>query len=109
LARARDANLLSALLQDFADAARIDALRPVGEAVASTGAAMVLLHLVMPDHDADLTSASFDMQMFIDKRRRDSTNEAWQAVLGGSGLVLEEVVLLASFVSTLVLRQTTDH
>lgn len=105
----RDAYLLSAVLHGFDDAACIDALRQVGKAVGSTGAAIVLLELVMPDHDADLTSASFDMQMFMGTRGRERTRREWQAVFGRSGLVLEEVVRLASFGQMLVLRQETGH
>jgi len=105
----RDAYLLSALLHGFDDVACIDALRQVGQAVGSTGAAIVLLELVMPDHDADLTSASFDMQMFMGTRGRERTQQEWQAIFSPSGLVLEEVVLLASFGRMLVLRQATGQ
>lgn len=105
----RDAYLLSALLHGFDDAACIDGLRQVGRAVGNTGAAVVLLELVMPDHGADLISAAFDMQMFMGTRGRERTHQEWQAVISRSGLVLEEVVMLASFGRMLVLRQATDH
>ena len=104
-----DAYLLSALLHGFDDAECIEALRQVGLAVGGTGAAIVLLELVMPDHDADLMSASFDMQMFMGTRGRERTQQEWQALFSRSGLVLEEVVLLASFGRMLVLRQATGN
>lgn len=100
-----DAYLLSAVLHGFDDAACVDALRQVGVAAGATGAAIVLLEMVMPDHKADLTSASFDMQMFMGTRGRERTLPEWQAVFSQADLVLTEVVLLASFGRMLVLRQ----
>jgi len=108
-AGARDAYLLSAVLHGFDEAACVDALKQVGLAAGYTGAAIVLLEMVMPDSDVDLTSASFDMQMFMGTRGRERTRQEWQAVISEAGLVLEEVVMLASFGRMLVLRQATRH
>lgn len=106
-AGARDAYLLSAVLHGFDEAACVDALKQVGLAAGDAGAAIVLLEMVMPDSNADLTSASFDMQMFIGTRGRERTRQEWQAAFSGAGLVLEEVVCLASFGRMQVLRQAT--
>lgn len=102
---ARDAYLLSAVLHGFDDVACISALRQVGLAAGGTGAAIVLLEMVMPDREVDLTSASFDMQMFMGTRGRERTLQEWQSVFSRAGLVLDEVVRLATFGRMLVLRQ----
>lgn len=106
---ARDAYLLSAVLHGFDDATCIDALKQVDRAIGSTGATIVLLELVIPDRDADLTSASFDMQMFMGTRGRERTMQEWQAVFKLSGLVLVEVVRLASFGRMLVLGKASGR
>lgn len=103
----RDAFLLSAVLHGFDDATCVNVLRQVSVAIGDTGAAIVLLEMVMPEHDADLTSASFDMQMFMGTRGRERTKPQWQCVFREAGLVLAEVVLLASFGRIQVLRRAT--
>lgn len=106
---ARDAYLLSAVLHGFDDAHCIDALKQVAQAAGDSGAAIVLLELVMPERRADLTSASFDMQMLMGTRGRERTLGEWQAVFHQSALVLDEVVRLASFGQLLVLRHASGH
>jgi hypothetical protein len=103
-AGASDVYLLSAVLHGLDDVACIDSLRQVGAAAGGTGAPIVLLEIVMPDREADLTSASFDMQMFMGTRGRERTLPEWQVVFSQAGLELKEVVLLASFGRLLVLR-----
>jgi hypothetical protein len=103
----RDAYLLSAVLHGFDDVTCVNALRQVGVAAGNTGAAIVLLEMVMPENDADLTSTSFDMQMFMGTRGRERTQSQWQRVFREAGLVLVEVVLLASFGRIQVLRRAT--
>lgn len=102
-AGARDAYLLSAVLHGFDDATCVKALQRVGFAAGNTGAAIVLLEMVMPESRADLTSASFDLQMFMGTRGRERTLKEWTTVFRQSGLVLQEVVTLASFGRLLVL------
>ena len=100
----RDAYLLSAVLHGFDDATCVQALRTVARAAAVQGAAIVLLEMVMPDHHADLTAASFDMQMFMGTRGGERTRGEWEHVFGLSGVRLVEIVHLASFGKMLVLR-----
>jgi len=64
---------------------------------------------VMPERNADLTSASFDMQMFMGTRGRERSQREWQAVFSQSGVALVEAILLASFGRMLVLRRVTGH
>jgi hypothetical protein len=100
----RDAYLLSAVLHGFDDATCVQALRTVARAAAVQGAALVLLEMVMPDHHADLTAASFDMQMFMGTRGCERTRGEWEHVFARSGVRLVEIVHLASFGKMLVLR-----
>lgn len=100
----RDAYLLSAVLHGFDDATCVRALRTVAQAAAVQGAALVLLEMVMPDHHADLTAASFDMQMFMGTRGCERTRGEWEHVFARSGVRLVEIVHLASFGKMLVLR-----
>lgn len=103
---ARDAYLLSAVLHSFDDATCVQTLRHVARAAGTSGATIVLLEMVMPEHEADLTLSSFDMQMFMGTRGRERTLPEWEAIFSQSGLRLAEVVVLASLGRMLVLRQT---
>jgi len=58
----------------------------------------------MPETGADLSSASFDMQMFMGTRGRERTLQEWQRLFSDSGLKLEEIVALRSFGKLLMLR-----
>ncbi len=100
----RDVYLLSAVLHGFDDDTCVKALQNVAHVAKVSGAAIVLLELVMPEHHADLTSATFDMQMFMGTQGRERTLIEWQRVFGHSGVKLTEIVHLASFGKMLVLR-----
>lgn len=100
----RDAYLLSAVLHGFDDDTCVQALRTVAAAASEKGACIVLLEMVMPDHQADLTAASFDMQMFMGTRGRERTRSEWERVFERANLRLVEIVNLASFGKMLVLR-----
>ncbi len=103
-ASSRDAYLLSAVLHGFDDATCAQALRTVARAAAPNGARIVLLEMVMPDRHADLTAATFDMQMFMGTRGRERTLGEWRNVFKLGGVELIEIVNLASFGKMLVLR-----
>lgn len=100
----KDAYLLSAVLHGFDDDTSVQALRTVARAAATQNARIVLLELLMPDHHADLASASFDMQMLMGTRGRERTRSEWEQVFVRAGVQLQEVVHLASFGKMLVLR-----
>ncbi|MEX8520370.1 MAG: methyltransferase [Leptothrix sp. (in: b-proteobacteria)] len=100
----RDAYLLCAVLHGFDDASCEQLLRPLAQHVRASGARIVVLELVLAEHPADLTGASFDMQMFMGTRGRERTLPEWQALFERSGLRLTETVALASFASMLVLQ-----
>jgi hypothetical protein len=100
----RDIYLLSGVLHGFDDDTGIKVLHNLALASADTGARIAVMEVVMAESRADLTSAAFDMQMFIGTRGRERTLPQWQNLFDRSGLVLEEVVSLRSFVKILVLR-----
>lgn len=101
---AKDAYLLSAVLHGFDDQTAIQALQNVADAARPCGATVVLLEMVMPDHHADLTAATFDMQMFMGTPGRERTMPEWQHLFDQAGLNLQEIVNLASFGKMLVLK-----
>ena len=100
----RDAYLLSAVLHGFDDDSCVQALRTVARAAAEKGAAIVLLEMLMPEQKADLSSASFDMQMLMGTRGCERTRGEWERVFERANLRLLEIVNLASFGKMLVLR-----
>ena len=68
------------------------------------------MEMVLPDNPADMGTAAFDMQMFVNTRGRERTLAEWRRLFDQSGLVLREVVGLQTFGKILVLRaaQCTD-
>lgn len=100
----RDIYLLSAVLHGFDDASCVKALSTVVDAAATARAMIVLLELVMPDSKPDLTTTTFDMQMFMGTKGKERTLGDWHQIFAQSGANLEEVIGLASFGKMLVLR-----
>jgi len=100
----KDIYFLSAVLHGFDDDTSITALRNLASASGTTGARIVLLELVLPESNADLTSAAFDLQMFMGTRGKERTLAQWNSLFDRSGLKLEEVAGLRSFGKMLVLR-----
>jgi hypothetical protein len=101
----KDAYLLSAVLHGFNDDSCVQALRIVAQAAAEKGATIVLLEMVMPDQKADLTAASFDLQMFMGTPGCERTRSEWDQVFERAGVRLVEIVHLSSFGKMLVLQQ----
>ncbi len=99
-----DIYLLSAVLHGFGDEECIAALRNLAASARKAGAAIAVMEMVMPDAQADMASAAFDMQMFMATRGRERTLAEWQRLFGKSGVALQEVVGLQSFGMILVLR-----
>jgi len=99
-----DVYLLSAILHGFDDAVCSDILKQVARAAGTSGAAIVLLEMVMPDRNVGVAQASFDVQMFMGTRGRERTRAEWRKVYDLTGLVLREEIALASFGQMLVLR-----
>ena len=100
----KDIYLLSAVLHGLGDDACITVLRNLANASAGTGATIAVMEMVMPDMQADMAIASFDMQMFATTHGRERTLGEWQLLFERSGLKLQEVVGLQSFGNILVVR-----
>jgi hypothetical protein len=100
----KDIYLLSAVLHGLGDDDCVTVLRNLASASAGTGATIAVLEMVMPDMQADMAAASFDMQMFATTRGRERTLGEWQRLFERSGLKLQEVVGLQSFGKILVLK-----
>lgn len=102
---AKDIYFLSAVLHGFGDDEAIRVLTNLAAAMGETGARAALMEFVMPASGADLSSASFDMQMFMATRGRERTRSEWERLFERSGLRLEEEVGLRSFGKLLVVRK----
>lgn len=98
----RDIYLLSAVLHAFDDAACVQALRNLCQVTRPQQARIAVLEVVMPESNADLARASFDMQMLMASRGHERTLAQWQDLAQQSGLLLTEVVALQSFASLLI-------
>jgi len=100
----RDVYLLSAVLHGFNDDACIRVLRNVCQAASPKNALVVVMEMILPDCGADLAGTSFDMQMFMGTEGRERTKAEWDNLFSRSGLVLHEIVRLASIGQMLVLQ-----
>jgi hypothetical protein len=101
---ARDIYLLSAVLHGFDDDACIRILQHLARATGARGASIAVMEQVLPDSGADLSAASFDMQMFMGTTGRERTLAEWQLLFDRSGLQLQEIVALRAIGSILVLK-----
>lgn len=99
----KDIYLLSAVLHGLDDADCIKVLRNVAAAGSGTDARIALMELVVPELKADISSAAFDMQMFMATRGRERTLSEWRSLFDQSGLKLDEQVSLKSMGRILVL------
>jgi hypothetical protein len=100
----KDIYLLSAVLHGLDDEDCIKVLRNVAAAGSGTGARIALMELVVPESKADISSAAFDMQMFMATRGRERTLSEWRSLFDQSGWKLDEQVSLKSIGKILVLK-----
>ncbi|MBK7541656.1 MAG: methyltransferase [Candidatus Competibacteraceae bacterium] len=101
---AKDIYLLSAVLHGFDDEACGRILGNLAAASADTGARAAIMELIVPETRADLTSATFDLQMFVGAGGRERTLAQWRNLIERSGWRLEGVVDLRSFAKILIIR-----
>ncbi len=99
----KDIYLLSAVLHGLDDADCIKVLRNVAAAGSGTDARIAVMELVVPELKADISSAAFDMQMFMATRGRERMLSEWRSLFDQSGLKLDEQVSLKSMGRILVL------
>jgi len=100
----KDIYLLSAVLHGLDNESCLKALITLANAIGTKGARIALMEIIMPEIRADLSGASFDMQMFLGCRGRERTLKEWTSLINSAGLKLEEVVGLQSFGSILVVK-----
>ncbi len=101
----KDIYLLSAVLHGLDDGDCIKVLRNVASAGSGTGARIALMELVVPESKADISSAAFDMQMFMATRGRERTLSEWKGLFDQSGWKLDQQVSLKSIGKILVLSR----
>lgn len=101
---ARDAYLLCAVLHCFDDDICVRVLRNIAAVAAPVGATIVVFDMIVPERNADLAAASFDMQMFMGTTGRERTRGEWERVYALGGARLIEVVDLASLGKMMVLK-----
>lgn len=99
----RDIYLLIGVLHGFDDETCVQVLSELARASGRARSRIAVMELVLPDMHADLASASFDMQMFVNTRGRERTRAEWRRLFDRSGLFLEEEVGLRSFGTIMVL------
>ncbi|MDD2925424.1 methyltransferase [Rhodoferax sp.] len=100
----QDIYLLCGVLHGMDDDTCVQALRRLAQAVGSTGARVAVMEVVVPSVKADLSNASFDMQMFMATRGKERTLREWQQLFERAGWTLEEQVGLQSLGAILVLK-----
>lgn len=100
----KDIYLFSAVFHGMDDRGCVKVLRNLAAASAGTGARIAIMEVVVPELNADISSASFDMQMFMGTLGRERTMTEWLQVIDQSGFSLMEVVGLQSIGKMLVLR-----
>ena len=98
-----DAYLLTAVLHGCDDPTAIDLLRRVRVAAARSGACAILMEVIVPDHDADPATTSFDLQMLMATRGRERTRREWAVLAQAAGWRVREVVAMASIGGMIVL------
>jgi hypothetical protein len=83
----------------------VKVLRNLSTAITDTNASIALMELVVPELKVDISSASFDMQMFMATRGRERTLAEWKGLFDQSGLMLEELVGLKSIGKIMLLAK----
>jgi hypothetical protein len=100
-----DIYLLCAVLHGVDDDDALRTLACISKAIGDTGARIAIMELVLPETGADLASASFDMQMFVNSTGKERTQSQWCALFAQAGLKLEEQISLRSLGSLLLLQR----
>ena len=100
----KDVYLLSAVLHGFDDATCTSMLENLAKAIGNSRARVAVMEMVLPEINADIAGASFDMQMFMGTRGKERTLNEWTLLFKKSGFALQEHVGLQRMGSILVLK-----
>lgn len=90
-----DAYVLKNIIHDWSDDKAVQILRNV-RAVASPRTAVLLVELVIPQHDRDFPGKWADLEMLLNLGARERTAAEYRALLGQAGFRMTRVVQTAS-------------
>ena len=100
----KDIYLLCAVLHGMNDEQCVNVLRKLAAACTGTNASIAVMEIIVPEKNADFSSAAFDMQMFIATSGRERTCLEWSSLFEQSGLIVQEEVGLQSLGKIMVLK-----
>ncbi len=98
-----DAYVLKNIMHDWPDDKAVQILRNV-HAAAGRHAAVLLVELVIPDHDRDFPGKWADLEMLLNLAARERTAAEYRNLLGRAGFEMTRLVPTASPLSLVVAR-----
>jgi C-methyltransferase len=98
-----DAYILKNIIHDWPDEKAVQILRNVRSA-ARPGATVLLIELVIPEHDRDFPGKWADLEMLLNLGARERTAAEYRALLGQVGFRMTRVVQTASPLSVVEAR-----
>jgi hypothetical protein len=98
-----DAYILKNIIHDWPDDKAVQILRNV-RAAAGSQAAVLLVELVIPQHDRDFPGKWVDLEMLLNLGARERTADEYRALLSQAGLQMTRVVQTASPLSVVEAR-----
>jgi C-methyltransferase len=98
-----DAYILKNIIHDWPDDKAVQILRNV-RAAAGPGATVLLVELVIPQHDRDFPGKWVDLEMLLNLGARERTADEYRDLLSQSGFQLTRVVPTASPLSVVEAR-----
>jgi C-methyltransferase len=101
--RGGDAYVLKNIMHDWPDQKAVQILRNV-RAAAGPGATVLLIELVIPDHDRDFPGKWADLEMLLNLAARERTAAEYRELLRQAGLRMTRVVRTASPLSVVEAR-----
>jgi C-methyltransferase len=98
-----DAYILKNVIHDWPDDKAVQILRNV-RAAAGSRATVLLVELVIPDHDRDFPGKWVDLEMLLNLGARERTADQYRDLLGQAGFQMTRVVRTASPLSVVEAR-----
>jgi hypothetical protein len=100
---ASDLYLFAAVFHGMDDEQAITVLQNLRNAMGETGARAVIADNVVAECGIDPTIAGFDMQMLVNTRGRERTENEWRALLNRAGFTIDEIVNVSNFAKFIVI------
>ena len=98
-----DLYVMKNIIHDWPDDRAAQILKTV-RAAARTGATLVLVECVIPEHDRDFTAKWMDLGMLVDNTGRERTADEYRDLLHQEGFRMTRVVPTASLFSIVEAR-----